>query len=78
MQRQIQKAFESRQRRLKAGATALKYFNWRERRQRVHAVHADVIDHLDEYLDQFIAKIRRIEIVIHRAVNTAEAIKILK
>ena len=40
-------------------------------------IRADVIDHLDEYLDQFIAKVEQNGIVVHRAANAAEAIKIV-
>ena len=66
------------QRRLKARATAFESLpDWRERRQRAHAIHADVIDHLDEYLDKFIAKVGQNGIVVHRAANAAEATKIV-
>jgi L-lactate dehydrogenase complex protein LldF len=50
--------------------------NWRERRQRAHAVRAEVIDHLDEYLDKFIAKVTENGITVHRAKDAAEATKI--
>src|SRR5512134_2005774 len=48
-----------------------------ERRQRAHAVRADVIEHLDEYLEQFIGKAEENGIVVHRAKDGAEAIKII-
>ena len=48
--------------------------NWRERRQRAHSIRADVIEHLDTYLDQFIASAQSNGIIIHRAKNAAEAI----
>ena len=51
--------------------------DWRERRQRAHAVRADVIEHLDQYLDQFISKVQSNGIVVHRADNADEAIKII-
>ncbi|MGE5072746.1 MAG: LUD domain-containing protein, partial [Anaerolineae bacterium] len=51
--------------------------DWRERRQRAHAVRADVIAHLDEYLDQFIARARANGMVVHRAADAAEAVAIV-
>jgi L-lactate dehydrogenase complex protein LldF len=51
--------------------------DWRERRQRAHAVRADVIAHLDEYLDQFIAKVKQNGIVVHRAKDAAKVIEII-
>ena len=66
------------QRRLKGRAAAFESLpDWRERRQRAHAVRADVITHLDEYRDQFIAKVEQNEIVVHRAKDAAEAINIV-
>ena len=47
-----------------------------ERRQRAHAVRADVIGHLDKYLEKFIAKVTKNGIIVHRAKDAAEAIKI--
>ena len=44
-----------------------------ERRQRAHAVRADVIGHLDEYLEKFIAKVTENGITVHRAKDAAEA-----
>lgn len=49
--------------------------DWRERRQRAHAVRADVIEHLDEYLDQFAAKAQENGIIVHRAKDAAEAVQ---
>jgi L-lactate dehydrogenase complex protein LldF len=49
--------------------------NWRERRQQAHAIRADVIEHLDTYLDQFISSAQNNGIIIHRAKDAAEAIK---
>ncbi|MFZ5909807.1 MAG: LUD domain-containing protein [Chloroflexota bacterium] len=47
--------------------------DWRERRQRAHAVRADVIARLDDYLDQFIAKVTGNGLTVHRAKDAAEA-----
>ena len=51
--------------------------DWRERRQRAHAVRADVIERLDEYLDSFIEKAAQNGIIVHRASDAAEAIKVV-
>jgi L-lactate dehydrogenase complex protein LldF len=65
------------ERRLKGRALAIESLpDWRERRQRAHAVRADVIDHLDEYLAQFIARNEENGVVVHRAKDAAEAIQI--
>src|SRR5512143_2059055 len=50
--------------------------DWRERRQQAHAIRADVIEHLDEYLEQFISNAQNNGIIVHRAKDAAEAIKI--
>ncbi len=66
------------ERRLKGRALAFESIpDWQERRQRAHAVRADVIDHLDEYLAQFIAKNEENGVIVHRAKDAAEAIKII-
>ena len=49
--------------------------NWREKRQQAHAIRAEVIEHLDEYLEQFIRKANQNGIIVHRAKDAAEAIK---
>lgn len=65
------------ERRLKGRALAFESIpDWRERRQRAHSVRADVIDHLDKYLAQFIAKNEKNGVIVHRAKNAAEAIQI--
>jgi L-lactate dehydrogenase complex protein LldF len=65
------------ERRLKGRALAFESIpDWRERRQRAHRVRADVIDHLDEYLNQFIAKSEANGVIVHRAKDAAEAIEI--
>jgi len=51
--------------------------NWRERRQQAHAVRAEIIEHLVQYLDQFTATTQSHGVVIHRAKDSAEAIKII-
>ncbi|MFN8383960.1 MAG: LUD domain-containing protein [Anaerolineales bacterium] len=66
------------ERRLKGRALAFESIpDWRERRQRAHAVRADVIEHLDEYLAQFIAKNEENGVIVHRAKDSTEAIKII-
>lgn len=51
--------------------------DWQERRQRAHAVRADVIEHLDQYLDQFIANATQNGITVHRAKDAAEALQLV-
>lgn len=51
--------------------------DWRERRQRAHAVRAEVIDHLDEYLARFTAKVSSNGIQVHYAMDSAEANQIV-
>ncbi len=51
--------------------------DWRERRQRAHAVRAEVIENLDSYLDQFTANAESNGVVVHRAKDAAEATKII-
>ncbi len=66
------------ERRLKGRAAAFESLpDWRERRQRAHAIRADVIEHLNEYLNQFIAKNEENGIIVHRAKDAAEAIRII-
>ncbi len=47
--------------------------DWEERRQRAHAVRAEVIANLDAYLDQFIRNAQANGITVHRAANAEEA-----
>jgi L-lactate dehydrogenase complex protein LldF len=49
----------------------------RERRQRAHAVRADVIAHLDQYLEKFTAKVIQNGTIIHIAQDANEAVKIV-
>lgn len=51
--------------------------DWRERRQQAHAIRADVIEHLDEYLEKFIGNAEENGIIAHRAKDAAETIKIV-
>jgi L-lactate dehydrogenase complex protein LldF len=51
--------------------------DWRERRQQAHAVRAEVIEHLEGYLEKFISNAKKNGIVVHRAIDAAEAIKIV-
>jgi len=51
--------------------------DWKERRQQAHAIRADVIEHLDQYLDQFVSNAQNNNITVHRAKDAAEAIKIV-
>src|SRR5689334_4487236 len=51
--------------------------DWRERRQQAHAIRAEIIEHLDQYLDQFIAKAQSNGVTVHRAKDAAEAVKIV-
>lgn len=66
------------ERRLKGRAAAFESIpDWRERRQRAHRIRADVIEHLDKYLNQFIAKNEANGVIIHRAKDANEAIEIV-
>ena len=51
--------------------------DWQERRQRTHAVRAEVIEHLDEYLEKFIARVQENGIRVHRASDAAEAVRLV-
>ncbi|MGE5641867.1 MAG: LUD domain-containing protein [Byssovorax cruenta] len=51
--------------------------DWRERRQRAHGIRADVIEHLDKYLTQFVKKNEENGVVVHCAKDAAEAIQIV-
>src|SRR5512143_2860569 len=66
------------ERRTKGRLTAFESLpDWQERRQQAHAVRAEVIEHLEDYLDQFVRKAEQNGIVIHRAKDGAEAVKII-
>ena len=66
------------ERRLRGRALAFESIpDWRERRQRAHAIRADVIDHLDEYVAQFVKKNQENGVVVRCAKDAAEAIKVV-
>ena len=46
-------------------------------RSRAHGVRADVIDHLDRYLEQFVAQVKAHGIIVHRAADAAQAVQII-
>ena len=48
--------------------------DWKERRKQAHAIRADVIEHLDEYLGQFTNNTKKNGISVHRAKDSDEAI----
>lgn len=50
--------------------------DYQVRRARLHAIKADVVAHLDQYLDQFIAGLSANGIHVHRAADGREAIRI--
>ncbi len=47
-----------------------------DRRLRAHAIKADVVAHLDQYLNSFIERVTANGIVVHRAADPAEALRI--
>lgn len=51
--------------------------DWRERRQRAHATQAEVVDHLDDYVEEFSAKAVQNGMIVHRAKDAAEARRIV-
>jgi L-lactate dehydrogenase complex protein LldF len=51
--------------------------DWDARRQRAHAVRADVIENLDRYVGQFSARLARNGCIVHRAADAAEANRIV-
>ncbi len=66
------------ERRLRVRALAFESIpDWRERRQRAHAIRADVIEHLEKYSAQFIAKNEEKGVIVHRAKDAAQAIQIV-
>ncbi|HEX9388516.1 MAG TPA: LUD domain-containing protein [Anaerolineales bacterium] len=66
------------ERRMKGRIQALASLpNWQEKRQQAHAIRAEVIEHLEEYLAEFIDKAQANRIVVYRAKDAAEAIKII-
>ena len=51
--------------------------DWRNKRQQAHAVRAEVIEHLEDYLEQFIHKAEANGVIVHRANDAAEAIRLV-
>jgi L-lactate dehydrogenase complex protein LldF len=51
--------------------------DWRERRQRAHAVRAEVIEQLDEYVEQFSKRAQANGVIVHRAADSAEATRLV-
>ena len=48
-----------------------------QRRARAHAVRAEVVAHLDEYLGRFIERVQANGMIVHHAANSAEAVEIV-
>lgn len=46
-------------------------------RQRAHAARAEVIAHLDQYLEQFVTQVEAHGISVHRAADSAQAVQIV-
>lgn len=51
--------------------------DYQERRQKAHAVRADVIAHLDGYLEKFTQRAQENGFVVHRAADGAQAVEII-
>ncbi len=51
--------------------------DFEERRARDHAVKADVVAHLDDYLAQFIANAGKNGLIVHRAADADQAVQIV-
>jgi L-lactate dehydrogenase complex protein LldF len=66
------------ERRLKVRTEAMASVpDWEARRQRAHAVRAEVIEHLEENLQQFSARLTENGVIVHRANDAAEANRIV-
>src|SRR5215207_8572878 len=66
------------ERRLRGRALAFESIpDWRERRQRAHSVRADVIEHLENYVTQFVKKNQDNGVIVHCAKDATEAIQII-
>jgi L-lactate dehydrogenase complex protein LldF len=66
------------ERRIKGRANAFASLpDWRERRQQAHAIRAEVIEHLEEYLEKFIENATQNGMIVHRAKDADEAIQIV-
>lgn len=65
------------ERRLRGRALAFESIpDWRERRKRAHAIRADVIEHLDDFLAQFIRKNQDNGVIVHCVKDAAEAVQV--
>jgi L-lactate dehydrogenase complex protein LldF len=51
--------------------------DYQERRQRAHAVRADVVANLDSYLEKFIERVQENGFTVHRAANASRAVEII-
>ncbi len=51
--------------------------DWPARRQQAHTIRAEVIENLDHYLDEFIRNARANGLIVHRAADAAEAVRIV-
>src|SRR5512143_2907590 len=51
--------------------------DWRERRQRAHAVRAEVVAHLDQYLETLTRRAIDNGIQVHRAADAKEAVELV-
>ncbi len=66
------------ERRLKGRAAAFESIpDWRERRLHANKIRADVIDNLNAYLEKFIAENEANGVIVHRAKDAAEAVKLV-
>lgn len=51
--------------------------DYSRRRQRAHAIRAEVIRNLDQYLDAFLTKVQQNGVIVHRASNASQAVEIV-
>jgi L-lactate dehydrogenase complex protein LldF len=51
--------------------------DYQERRAHAHAIKANVVAHLDDYLEKFLSKVEANGIIVHRAKDADEAIQIV-
>ncbi|MBI5934161.1 MAG: LUD domain-containing protein [Chloroflexi bacterium] len=66
------------ERRLKVRAAALASIpDWETRRQRAHAIRADVIERLDDYLAQFASHLTANGVAVHWAKDAGEALRLV-
>ena len=66
------------ERRLRGRALAIQSLpDWQQRRRQAHAIRARVIEHLDQYLTEFIARNEENGVIVHQAQDAGEAIQIV-